>query len=205
ASLWAMPGGAKSAQQSSGENAGRAVAGLLIERLLASGNFRVVERAALDAVKTEQDLARGGRPAPDSAGQARGLVGAKYVVTGQITKFGKAKREKGGGIVGMITERVGGFGLGSNETSYEVSLTGRVVEAATGELVTSMTTDGVVIGDNGLVIVGGGASVGGGAVGGFGSQATGEREKRIAEALRSAVDKLVLQLVRARERGDIEP
>lgn len=45
--------------------------------------------------------------------------------------------------------------------------------------------------------------LGGGAM--AGTSSTGEREKRIAEALQLAVDKLVASLVTARERGDIEP
>jgi curli biogenesis system outer membrane secretion channel CsgG len=196
--LFALRGGdIRERQKETFANLGRAAAGMLVDRLVNTGQFRVVERAMLDEIRREQVV-------NDAAPTATNFTGAGYVVTGQITKFAKSKRKKGG-LLGAVAGAAGVGALAQEQTAYEVGMMVRVVDSATGEVLTSMSTEGVTIGDKKLV-VGGGASALGGAVGGmFGSSASDEREKRIAESLGLAVDKLMLQFVRARENGTITP
>jgi curli biogenesis system outer membrane secretion channel CsgG len=189
--------------QQSGVNLGKATADLLMERLLQSQNFRVLERRALEQLIAEQNLASSDRAAAgqDVATKAK-LLGARYMLTGSITKFGKSVKKKGG-ILGAVTKVALGVAVESKQTAYEVGLTARIVETATGEVVASISTDGVVNGDRSRLIGGMAVGGGGGAGGLGGSQVTGEREKRIAESLALAVDKLTLKLVEARKSGDM--
>lgn len=192
--------------QSVQDNLGRAVVDLLVARLLESGQFRVLERKALDAVLAEQDLVGSKKAANNqTVAQKAQIVGAKYLVTGAITKFSRSKQEKGG-IGGAISKVVAGVGVSSSQTTYEIALTARIIETASGEVVTSMTTEGKVIGDKERAIAGIGGSLAIGALGGvLGSSNSGDRERKIFESLQLAVDKLVVQFVEAKDRGDVEP
>lgn len=204
--IWAFKGGDPSARQKqTQDNLGKAAAGIMMERLMASGNFRVVERSALDQVKNEQGLVASDAAAPGQAvAQQAKLLGAKYVITGQITKFGKSQKKKGS-LLGLATKVAVGVALESKQTSYTIGIAVRVVEASTGEVVSSFTSDGVVVGDKSRMLAGLGGGGGIGLGGAGGSSATGEREAKIAESIQVAVDLLVIQLVSARERGDLVP
>ena len=193
------------ASQQTGVNLGKATADLLVERLIQSANFRVFERRALEQLLAEQNLTASDRAAAGQEVAAKAkLLGARYMVTGSITKFARSKK-KTGSILGAVSKVAIGVSIESQETAYEVGLTARIVDTSSGEVITSMSTEGVVIGNKSRLF--GGMAVGGGAgLGGLGgSSTTGEREKRIAESLGLAVDKLTLKMVDARKAGDLEP
>ena len=190
--------------QISGQNLGRAAADLMMARLLQTGNFRVLERKALDQVMAEQDLTASERAASNQdVASKQQILGARYLVTGSIIKFAKSKQKKGG-LLGAVTKVAIGVAMESQQTAYEVGMTARIVETATGEVVASISSESVVVGDKSRLF--GGVALGGGGAGGFGgTQTSGEREKRLVEALAMSVDALVVQLVEARRRGDMEP
>jgi curli biogenesis system outer membrane secretion channel CsgG len=195
----AMQGqGGASQQQVSHANLGRGIADQLVAALLDTKNFRVMERRALETVLAEQNLVAGDKAAPtQQVSQQARILGAQYLVTGSITKFGREKKRRGG-VLGAVTKGVGGVGLESN--TYSVGITLRVVDASTGEVVGSMTSDGEVKGGRKLAIGG----FGGGGGGGFASSNSGEREKKIAEAINIAVASLSEKLVDLRVKGDLE-
>ena len=115
---------------------GIGIADMLVEKLLATGQFRLLERNAAD------------RPA-----------GAEYIVTGSVTKFGFEERNVGGAVATVAT-----FGLLSyKQHKTEVKLTARVIKAATGEIVASVSADGTSGKGGGLRVAGIGANGGGGA------------------------------------------
>src|SRR6185503_1962157 len=154
--LFALRGGDPTATERETEaNLGQAAASLLVEHLIASGNFRVLERTNLDQVKTEQQLvASTAAQQGQTVAQQAKLIGAKYVISGQITKFGRSKKKKGGGFLGVVTKSIAGVGIESHQTEYDVGLTARIVDATTGEVVASFTTDGTAVGDAGRTIAG---------------------------------------------------
>ncbi|MEA2707080.1 MAG: hypothetical protein QOH22_1868, partial [Gemmatimonadaceae bacterium] len=87
---------------------GTGIADMLIEKLLESGQFRVLERKPLDAGS-----------------------GAQFIVTGSVTKFGFEENNFGG-----IAANVATMGLLSfKQHKTEVTLTARVINVATGEIV----------------------------------------------------------------------
>ncbi len=196
----ALKGGDPLARQTqSNTNLGKAIADLLMANLLETHQFRVLERKMLEELMKEQNLAASNRAAPDAssiAAKAK-LLGAKYLITGSITKFGHETKSKGGAF-GML-KKVGGAGI--SENSYTVGLAARIVDTSTGEVVASVTSDGEVKGGKKFGIGG----FGGGAGGLFGSSSSGEKEKKIGEAVQAAVGNLVDKLVERREAGDIEP
>lgn len=180
---------------------------LMSEALQATGNFRLFERTQLGAVTDEQDL---GGSARAKQGQRRAEIGeltvARYVVTGAITKFAKSDKKKGigGGAIGKV---LGGGVLGGSvekkETEYEIGITVKVLDATTGETYEIITVDGSATGNTSRRIAGLGGTLGGVIGASMSSSATGEREKRVAEAMRNAIEKAALKLVALRERGDL--
>lgn len=115
---------------------GIGVADMLVEKLLETGQFRLLERKGAE---TPTD--------------------AQYIVTGSVTKFGFEESNVGGVMATIAT-----FGLLSyKQHKTEVTLTARVVKAATGEIVASVSADGTSNKGGGLRIGGIGANGGGGA------------------------------------------
>lgn len=164
---------------------GEGVAALLVERLLASGGFRVLEREHLDAVLAERarDSLAGGSRRP--AGE-----GADYVVTGAIVEFGVEESHAVGGL-GRI---VGLGGLGVKRPKTTVAIVARVVSARTGEVVLALRGQGISRKGSGVTL---GAIVrGGGGIFSVGSSAF--RESALGEATGRAVEELAGKLVERR-------
>lgn len=172
---------------------GAGIADMLVEKLLETGQFRIVERKALETLTTEQGIKSGAGSvaitAPTAADPALGgsMIGASYMITGSVTKFGFEENNVGGFAARMATG--GLFGYKKHKT--EVSVTARVVNTATGEIVASMTGEG----ESGK---GGGFVIGGifrGGAGGVSTSASNFRESAIGEATERAVQNLTERLV----------
>jgi curli biogenesis system outer membrane secretion channel CsgG len=114
---------------------GRDLAGMLTNELAATNSFQMVERARLDAILDEQDLAAAGRVDPASAAKMGQMVGAQYLVTGTVTAY-EESGGKGGGI-GFRGIRVGGK---KQETYLAVDI--RVVNTTTGVVEFTRTVEG---------------------------------------------------------------
>ena len=115
---------------------GIGISDMLVERLLESGEFRLLDRGLADAAKT-----------------------ARYVVTGSVTRFGFEEHNVGGFAATMATMGL----LSYKQHKTEVILTARVINAATGEIVASFSGEGVSNKGGGLRVAGIGANGGGGA------------------------------------------
>lgn len=138
--------------------AGAVAAELLVEQLLASGRFRVLDAAQLAALQLEEaraDAARGAaRRAPRRPGP-----GEVYLLRGAVTRLGTDERSVGGG--GGRGGLLGVLGIRTRET--QVGLAARLVDAATGEVVASLSAVGRSRKGRGVLLGGLGAG-GGGAI-----------------------------------------
>lgn len=104
-----------------------AVTDLMIDALINSNRFRVFERRKLEAILTERGFQYySGLVDPSTAVQLGRMIGAHFVVTGSIT--GLTEGGEGGVSLGFIV--VG-------EKSSSITLTVRVVDVATGEILYS--------------------------------------------------------------------
>jgi curli biogenesis system outer membrane secretion channel CsgG len=101
----------------------------LITGLVKSGHFKVVERAVLEDLMTERDLQASGE-AEGSAADKK-LMGADLIFAGSVTELD----EKGGGSVGL---RHWGVGVGVAQTTAQVGLDMRVIDAGTGQILDSI-------------------------------------------------------------------
>ena len=107
----------------------KGVSDIVVNQLVESGKYSVVERSRLDAILKEQNLATSGRIEPSTAAQVGRLLGVDAVVIGSITQFDLQKRQSGGSFL---------FGIGASvrDTDAYVQLNVRIVNTTTGEIIT---------------------------------------------------------------------
>jgi len=181
------------------QDIGAGVSDLLVDELVNDGTFRIIERKRLDAIMAEQDLAQSERadPSAKTLVQIGKLLGARYVVTGSVTKFGTEQSQKSvsGGGWGS------GFGIGSVGTSKgkaHVAIAARIIDTTTGEIMASAKGEGTSK-RSGLLLAG----AGGGAAGGLGQIHFGSSEFRdtiLGEATDVAVKQTAAKLIAAKSR-----
>lgn len=113
------------------ENLPNALTDLMINALINSNRFRVFERRKLDTLVQEQNFQHvSGLVDAETAVQLGKMIGANFVVTGSITGLSSGGGE--GFKVGPVT-------VGSSPT--RVTLTARIVDVATGEILYSSVKD----------------------------------------------------------------
>ena len=101
---------------------------MLSNELAAIGSFRVVERAKLEPVLAEQDLADYGRVAEGTGAEVGKLTGAQYLVLGSVSAYEENTKGTGGGI------GYKGIRLGGKKGQAYMAIDLRVVNTTTGEL-----------------------------------------------------------------------
>jgi curli biogenesis system outer membrane secretion channel CsgG len=162
--LWGVFGEKGDSERYEPSQLGIGIADLLIEKLLETGQFRVLESKASQ---------------PGS--------GAQFIVMGSVTKFGFEENNFGGMAANVATMGL----LSFKQHKTEVTLTARVINAATGEIVASMNGEGVSRKGGGLRVAG----IGGHGFGGVDVNSSNFRATAIGEATERAVSNLAERIV----------
>lgn len=118
---------------------------MVIDALSQTNRFRLVERTELGAVLGEQDMAASGRVAQPSAAKTGSVLGAEYLVQVVVTDYESKTSGKGGGIGGLLGDRVpviGGIKAGSS--TGRVGLNIRLIDAETSEITFSKQIESVL-------------------------------------------------------------
>lgn len=102
---------------------GRDLSDLLVNEILASGRFRVLERTNLSPLQREQFMGLNGSVDPATGAQVGKLIGAQFIVLGSVSEF---REKKQGGIFNVLT---------SYNARIKYNL--RVLDSTTGEIVFS--------------------------------------------------------------------
>ena len=123
---------------------GQGVADLLVDQLVQSGKYSVIERKALDKVLAEQNFSNSDRADPTSAAKIGKLLGVDAIIIGSITQFGRddKKTDVGGGALGGVTGRFGVSGVKRSRSSAVVGLTARMINTDTGEILATANGKG---------------------------------------------------------------
>jgi len=173
---------------------GKGMADQVVDALVNDGTFRVIERKKLDTVLAEQDFAHSDRADPSAAKLAKigKVLGVKYIIAGSITKFGGEEKNYGGG--GLVGGKIGGLGLKKAKTY--VTLTARMIDATTGEVLISAKGEGLSTKGGGIKF--GGAGGGGGA--GFSMGTSDYKDSAIGDAQEQATKLLVAAIVAKKDR-----
>ncbi len=105
---------------------------LLIDALVETRRYFIVERSVLQALRQEQIMALSGEVDAATGAEVGKLIGAEFLVVGVVSKF---QENTGGGGLGSI---VGGKALGGvGWYTSELGITVRIIDATTGEIVVS--------------------------------------------------------------------
>jgi curli biogenesis system outer membrane secretion channel CsgG len=143
---------------------GIGIADMLIEKLLATGQFRLLERKAQDSASA-----------------------AHFIVTGSVTRFGFEERNVGGFAANFATMGL----LSVKQHKTDVVLTARIINAATGEIVASMTSEGISGKGGGVRVLG----IGNNGAGGGDLSTSNFRSTAIGQATERAVAHLAEKIV----------
>jgi curli biogenesis system outer membrane secretion channel CsgG len=101
---------------------------MLVDALVNTGKFEVMERLNLRDITTEQDLVTGGRISKKTGAKTGKIKGAEYIVRGTITEFDV--RDAGGNL-GLTIK---GFRIGGKVRSAHVGGIIRIYDATTGTI-----------------------------------------------------------------------
>jgi len=164
---------------------GVGAADLIIEELMKTGAFRVLERRQLDAIRQEQSIM------PDSITSASPtrVARARYIVTGSVTRLGFEDKHLGG-LAGRAASAVFLYGLGGKKSSTYVNLTARLIDAETGEIIASFTGEGKSSRGWGVTMFG----MGGWGLGGAKMGTDNVRESAIGEATAEAAASIAARI-----------
>ena len=113
---------------------GVAVSDLLTDQLVNGGKFNVLDRAHLGSVLQEHNLSTSGEVSPASAISTGQLIGARYLITGNVLQLDKTGQSGGtaGGIIGGFA---GGVIGGVNNSRVTIKVAVHVIDAQTGQIV----------------------------------------------------------------------
>jgi curli biogenesis system outer membrane secretion channel CsgG len=113
---------------------------ILITTLIEQGDFQVLERAKINEVLAEQDLASAGRVDATTGAATGKVTGAQILITGDVTEF-SYQQSAIGGALGILKKkaRVGG---GVGKISAKMALDLRMIDATTGEVLASSRGEG---------------------------------------------------------------
>lgn len=126
-----------------GDVTAEGMSALLTDALVKDGRFIVVERAAYSDINAEQAIGKQGQTTAETAPATGQMIGASLIVRGTVTKFNP---QAGGGQVqvGGMNLFGGGVGdsLGLSHQYAEVTITLRLIDSTTGQVLSTMNADG---------------------------------------------------------------
>ena len=131
------------------------------------GKLRLVERERLKELRAELDFQQSDEVDPASAQKVGKMLGAKYVLTGKITRFAcKVQSASTGWGVGALVGKVTGSGLAGDvagsvnvkKVNFSGRLDARLIEVETGEILVAFKDESEV-GDTSAKVAGGGTEV----------------------------------------------
>lgn len=156
-----------------GGGGSRGVSDILVNKLVESGQYSVIERSRIDAVLKEQNLGASGRVDATTAAEIGRILGVDVVIVGSITQFDLEARQEG--------INVPFFGQRKTDTNAYVKLNARMVNTTTAEIVGTAEGNGTANQtDRSTTVLG------------FGGGSATSNESKLLSA---ATEKAVLQVV----------
>ena len=173
---------------------GKGIADMIVDRLVNSGAYSVIERKELDKIIAEQNFSNSDRADAATAAKIARILGVEAIIIGSVTQFGRDDKKTN---VGAGLSSLGRFGIGgashSNSTAV-VQLTGRMIDTSTAEILASAAGKGDAS-RSGTGILGSGGNWGGDGGGGIDMRSSNFGATILGEATNKAVDDISRQLV----------
>jgi curli biogenesis system outer membrane secretion channel CsgG len=177
------------------QDVGKGVADLLVEKLVKSGQYRVIERKAIDKIMAEQNFSNSDRADSSTAAKIGRLMGADAIVMGSITQFGRddKKTNVGGSVLGGRMSKYGLGGVGASKAKAVVGLSARLVSVNTGEILAVANGVGEST-RSGTNLIGAGGGAGAAAAGLVDMTSSNFADTVLGEAVNAATAKLATEL-----------
>ena len=191
---------------------GKGIADLMVDNLVRSGVYSVIERKALDKVMTEQNFSNSNRADPASAAKLGKLLGVDAIIIGSVTEFGRDDKATnvGGGGFGGIGRKYGIGGVSKRESKAVVALSARMVNVDTAEILAVASGKGESTrSGTGLLGAGGGSGAGGGGAydftsSNFGATILGEAVTQAVRGLSGQLDQQSAKLTMTTRTVEID-
>ena len=121
---------------SSNNDVGKGIADLLVEKLVNSGQYSVVERKQIDKILSEQNFSNSDRVDATTAAKVGKILGVDAIIMGSITQFGRDDKTTniGGGALTGGLSKYGIGGVGRKNSKAVVALSARMVSTDTAEI-----------------------------------------------------------------------
>lgn len=119
---------------------GVAISDLVTNQLVNTGKFNVVDRTHLNNTLQEHQLSAGGEVSPATLVRSGQLIGAKYLVVGNVLQFAQTGQSgaNAGGLIGGIAGGIIG-GVRTNRVTLQVAV--RVIDATTGQILQTISDE----------------------------------------------------------------
>ena len=177
------------------QDVGKGIADLLVEKLVKSGQYRVIERKAIDKIMAEQNFSNSDRADSTTAAKIGKLIGADAIIMGSITQFGRddKKTNVGGSVFGGQLSKYGLGGVGASKAKAVVGLSARLVSVNTGEILAVANGTGESS-RSGTSLIGAGGGAGSAAAGLIDMTSANFADTVLGEAVNNAANKLATEL-----------
>jgi curli biogenesis system outer membrane secretion channel CsgG len=177
------------------QDVGKGVADLLVEKLVKSGQYRVIERKAIDKIMAEQNFSNSDRADSTTAAKIGRLIGADAIIMGSITQFGRDDKNTnvGGSVFGSQMSKYGLGGVGAKKAKAVVGLSARLVSVNTGEILAVASGIGEST-RTGTSLIGSGGGAGSAAAGLVDMTSANFADTVLGEAVTTATQKLATEL-----------
>ncbi len=119
---------------------GVALSDLLTDRLVNEGRFNVLDRTHLSSTPGEHQLAASGEVDPQTAISAGRMIGARYLVTGNILQLDQTGAS-GGSAGSLLPGWVGAAAGGVSTHRVTIKVAVRVIDSRTGQIVQSFSDE----------------------------------------------------------------
>ncbi|HXP93508.1 MAG TPA: CsgG/HfaB family protein [Candidatus Binatia bacterium] len=113
---------------------GVAISDLVTDQLVNGGKFSVVDRNKLTNILQEHQLGNVGEVSPATAVASGQLIGARYLIVGNVLQFALTSQSGGSGFGGGLPF-VGGASVRTQRVTLRVAV--RVIDALTGQILQS--------------------------------------------------------------------
>ena len=183
--------GSVSSVMGSSVDIGKGIADLMVEELVKTGTYSVVDRKALDKILSEQDFSNSDRADANTAAKIGKILGVDGIIIGSITQFGADDKTTnvGGGALSRVGGRFGIGGVSRKESKAVVSISARLVGTESAEIYAVASGKGEST-RSGTGIVGNSSS----GVGSIDMKSSNFRDTIIGEAVNKAVTTLTVDL-----------
>jgi len=174
---------------------GKGISDMLVDSLVRSGVYSVIERQALDRVLAEQNFSNSNRADPATAARIARILGVDAIIIGSITQFGRDDQSTsvGGQAIGGITRRFGLGGVQRRESKAVVAVNARLIDTSTAEIRAVASGKGESQ-RSGTSLLGAGGSSGGAGGGAVDMRSSNFASTILGEATTQAVTQLAGQI-----------